>query len=396
MNYAGARFAVLSHVLPPLPSGQSILLSRLLQPLPVATYCLISSAVEPIPQAGRLPGRHAQLRPVPRLRKIGSLAGTRPVLWINTWWGVHHRARQVETILRQEGCDLVIGCTGDLLDLPAAWLAARRTGRPFIAYIMDDYINQWTGYRRRIAAYFEKKVVRDARSVLVLNEFVQNLYRERYAIEANVLHNPITLPDLTCLDKAGAVFDPGTINIVYAGSVYQAQRDAFVNFVKAVDALHKPNIRLHIYSSQTREEIEAQGIDSPAIVFHPHVPHEQILLALRQADLLFLPLAFKSQIQEVIKTSAPFKTSEYLAVARPIFVHAPADAFLSWYFRTHQCGVVVDQDDVAAVSQALLAVLADQELSGRLAARARVMAEADFSNDKIGPLFLAQLNAALN
>jgi hypothetical protein len=50
------------------------------------------------------------------------------------------------------------------------------------------------------------------------------------------------------------------------------------------------------------------------VVRHPHIPQSRVAAILRQADVLFLPLAFRSPIQEVIRTSAPGKMGEYLAV----------------------------------------------------------------------------------
>jgi glycosyltransferase involved in cell wall biosynthesis len=70
---------------------------------------------------------------------------------------------------------------------------------------------------------------------------------------------------------------------------------------------------------------------------------------------------------------------EFLAARRPVLVHAPPDSFISWYFRRHECGVVVDEDDPAPLARALDSLLRDAALGEGLAARARERAEADFS-----------------
>ncbi len=99
----------------------------------------------------------------------------------------------------------------------------------------------------------------------------------------------------------------------------------------------------------------------------------------RKADILFLPLGFDTPIPEVIRTASPGKMGEYLASGRPILVHAPADSFVSCYFREHGCGVVVDQSDPGMLSQAIHHILEDTRLRREMGERARARAENDFS-----------------
>jgi glycosyltransferase involved in cell wall biosynthesis len=113
-------------------------------------------------------------------------------------------------------------------------------------------------------------------------------------------------------------------------------------------------------------------------VLHDHVPHGDIAPVQRQADILFLPLAFNSPIAEVIRTSAPGKTGEYLSVGKPILVHAPEDTFISWYFRQHQCGLVVDRDDTNLLALAITRLSSDQDLCAQISDRARRRAAEDF------------------
>jgi hypothetical protein len=49
--------------------------------------------------------------------------------------------------------------------------------------------------------------------------------------------------------------------------------------------------------------------------------------------VLFLPLAFESPIPEVINTSSPEKTGGISGRWPAYSGDAPADSFLSWYFR---------------------------------------------------------------
>ena len=110
----------------------------------------------------------------------------------------------------------------------------------------------------------------------------------------------------------------------------------------------------------------------------------------RQAQVLFLPFAFHSPYPEVVRTSAPAKMAEYLAARRPILVHAPADSFVSHYFKRHGCGIVVDEPQPAAVAQALARILDDGALREQLSASAWQRACEDFHPDR-ARIALAQL-----
>lgn len=394
-SYAGRKFAVVSHIFPPVLSGQSILLDRLLRDMVPSSYCLISSGRENAsPAVGGLPGKCHRLRSSLRIPILEIPLVSWPPLLFNALWGIFSRARQIAKIVRNEDCDLLIGCTGDLYDLPATWLASRWTGRPFIVYILDDYIFQWTGFRRRIAVWLEPKFIRSAQQIFVLNEFVRRFYAERYEVEPAVIHNPVLLPDLAQLDQSVSAAERSTVVIVYTGSIYHAHYDAFRNLVEVLNGGDPHRVQLHIYTSQPQELLERQGITGPAVIFHPHIPPSEVFQVLRQADILFLPLAFHSLIPEVIRTSAPFKMSEYLAVGRPILVHAPADSFLSWYFRGNNCGLVVDCDDRHVLKEALERLLVDEALQKSLEREARQRAEVDFEITRIKHRFFSLLNQA--
>ena len=99
----------------------------------------------------------------------------------------------------------------------------------------------------------------------------------------------------------------------------------------------------------------------------------------QKADLLFLPLAFEAPFPGLIRTSAPGKTGEYLAAGRPVLVHAPPDSFLAWYFREHDCGLVIDENNPARVAEAIERLLTDSSLQQRLSANAWRRAEEEFS-----------------
>jgi glycosyltransferase involved in cell wall biosynthesis len=383
------KLAVVSHILPPSPSGQAMVLYRLLKGLPAESYCLISCEDysrndRPFSAASsRLAGRYYALtKPEPlQINVMQRLKLHKTMIVLNTALLIFDWARQLRDILRKEHCEAIIACTGHPYDLPAASLAGLLTGLPVIPYLFDDYLYQWIGFDRTLARWFEPSIIKHARSIIVPNEYTQQEYRVRYGVQSTVIHNPCELPDLGALDAAERMFDDHETAIVYTGSVYHAHYDAFRNLISSLALLKNANARLHIFTAQPEEQLVQNGLSGPQVVYHSHVPQSEVALLLRKADVLFLPLAFDSPIPEVIRTSAPGKIGEYLASGRPILVHAPQDTFITWYFRKHDCGIVVDNNDPMVLTTELARLLSDPKHARDMGIRARARAELDFDVD---------------
>ena len=286
---------------------------------------------------------------------------------------VARRALEIARVVRRERIEAVLACTGDLHDLPAAFLASRMTGARFHAYLFDDYVLQWPpNFERRYAALAAGPVLRGADSVIVPNEYLRDEIRARYDVDSVIVRNS--------LDMDTSIAPPSNLapsrTIVYTGSVYHANYDAFRRLVSAIDGMPEPRPELHIHSYDQPERLRANGI-AGRVTIHPHASAARTRDIQRSAGALFLPLGFDTPIPELIRTSAPGKLAEYLASGRPILVHAPQDSFIAWYFRTYDCGVVVDESGIGAIQDAVARVL-DPAQTRALVDRARRRAEVDF------------------
>ena len=372
------KLAVVSQILPPAWSGQAMLIHRLLERVEASRYCLVTEGGQPDAalstdftkplEADRFelsPRRPSRL-PHPLLALLAN--------GVTVIRGAVRRVGEIQRIVLREGCDAVVAFTGMGVDIPTAYLASRRAGTRFYAYLCDDYAARETFWAYRLPARLvEPWPLKGADGVVVPNEFLQEKLRRRFGVEATIVRNPV---DLSAYDLPERVQGAPhrAARIVYTGAVYQAHYDCFVNLVWALDGR---SAELHLYTAQDADDLAERGIRGP-VVFHPHEPAGAMPRIQTEADVLFLPLAFESPYPEVIRTSSPAKMAEYLASGRPILVHAPADSFVAWYFRRHECGLVVDQNDPELLAGELERLLADPELQARLGRNARARAEVDF------------------
>jgi glycosyltransferase involved in cell wall biosynthesis len=377
------KFALISLGLPPSQSGQSMVLYHLLKQFDPKQYCLIT--LKNFNQykflgncSTRLNAKYFFLHPDYQIIRvlIKTVSLFRSALLLEVILKL--RIYQVKKILQKEQCKMVIGCTGDLFDPPAAFFAGKELGIPFILYTFDFYSRQWVHpVIREFSEKKEREMINGHSQVIVPNECLRQEYFKKYGIGAMVIHNPF---DLVEYERNANIAIADTLHspkIVYTGAIYEAHFTAFHNLIAAIEKTGIPNLKLHIYTPQSDSYLKNNNITGP-VEIHKHLPNNQMPGVQRNADILFLPLAFNSPYPEIIKTSAPGKIGEYLAAKKPILVHAPPESFVSWYFRKYNCGCVVDEDDPKKLAMEITRILRDPEKQKIYSENAYSRAKEDF------------------
>lgn len=383
-----AKFALISEGLPPSTAspGQAGMLYRLLAPLDPAEYCLISridfNSEEYRDAANRLSASYYSLD--------GNASGGSALALPSRVTKLLLRAKEIAAIARREGCRAIVTCPDRVGDLPTAYLASRLVGAEFFPYLFDHY-SAWfnSGPSGLVARRLEPFLLKRAAGVFVPNEGLRDALAELYGIEATVIHNSC---DLSAYHGPAAdrnALEPQEVRVVFTGMINAAHYDGFRALLAALDGF-SGRARLHVYSPMPRSVLAERGLDR-GVVFHGYVGSTEMPSVQQEADVLFLPLAFHSPFPEVIRTSAPAKMAEYLAAARPILVHAPANSFVAQYVRRHECGLVVTEEDPAALQKGLVAICDDPALQERLAANAWRRAREDFDLAKARAVFADRL-----
>lgn len=385
------KFAVFSHVLPPSGSGQGVMLYRLLEPVPKDDYILISCKSEEYTKneptsSQRLPAKYYFLKTPPKAEAVikdylNRSFISRVASYIST---IRAQVEELKEILVKEKCDTMIACTGDFFGMPVAYLAARKMKIRFIIYSFDDYVYQWVGVLRIVAWFFSLFAMRRADEIIVPNEFLQKAYIKRFKRKSVIIRNPHLPVPIT---KKEMIFDKNDFNILYTGASSAAHFDAFRNIAKALN-LVKSRVKFHIFTGQPKEMLIKEGVVSDKIEVHNHVSQSEIRAIQQQANVLFLPLAFNSPLNEVVRTSAPGKTGEYLASGIPILAYAPRDSFVSWYFKKNKCGVVVDDIDPSVLADTIDAMAKNKESLCKYTKNAIDCAKNDFSIEKSRKIFM--------
>jgi glycosyltransferase involved in cell wall biosynthesis len=378
-----SKFAFVSHTLPPSWSGQAVVIKRLLEGMDPNLYCLISqkkNSPDGIERdfIGKVQGRYYTLKkefqiPWPRQSNL--------IKRVNILIRIVMRSWRISRILKIENCHAVVAGTGDIADLPAAYIASGLIGTSFFPYLFDDYIHQWREPTiQSLSRFFEPTLLKEASGVIVPNEFLQTEINVRYGIVPSIIRNPYELTDIDfnyCPQSISS--ESNEIRIVYTGAIYEVNFDAFYNLFEALSYPELQQVKIHIYTSQPIDWLMSHKICGDQVVFHQHVPSLKVREIQASADLLFLPLTFDSPYSEIVRTSAPSKLSDYLASGKPILAHVPSDSYISWYLKIYHCGMVVDQNDSRALSAAIQRIINDVPWAQQLGHNARTHACKDFS-----------------
>ena len=387
------KFAFVSHVLPPSWSGQSVMIGRILKNISPEQYCLISTEnyqAEKDRNTGFLPGKYYALPKESIILKLGTK------YWIINWLRAFIRGVSIARIVKQENCDIIIAASGNLIDIPAGWWASTFTGARFVPYLFDDYLYQWPDEQTRsIARKMEKRIYARVKSVIVPNEFMKDEIEKRQNVIATIVRNPCaSTPEKDIQIMQTDYNRQDEIRVVYTGAIYHVNFDAFRNLMEATSHI-SANVKIHLYTAQPLDWLERNGITGEQIVQHPHSVHAEVIEAQNHAHILFLPFSFNSSIPEVIQTSAPGKTAEYLTSGVPVLAHVPPNTFISWYFRKYNCGYVVDTNEIVMLQRAIENLMDDSNLRQRLVMNARERARVDFDPIVSSRAFLQAMDAAL-
>ena len=381
------RMLLTSTAFPPLTAGHAVVLDRLFRDLHPDDYRIVHfddyadqenlhSGWSALPAPTfRYPSDWWQYLPdypLSYVRRLRQLVGT-----------VASTARTLAKICSAEQCRAIVVTTGTLPRLPAAALAAKLARVPLILLIWDFWrYLELDPFHRWVAETLEPAVLRSAAAVVVPNEMLAESIARLTGVRSVIIRLPI---DDAALLGQGADPPPrqdsNGFSVVFTGQVYMSMTDPFNRLLAALEEPGMEDVTVHYHGRQSKEVLDVIGVKG-RYVPHAFVPPPAVYDVQRDADVLFLSLAFEGLHENLVYSSSTTKLADYLAAGRPILVHAPPGAFPAWYVRRHRCGLVIDTPDPKALARAIALLRQDEGLRLRLGRNALARARADFSIDE--------------
>lgn len=270
--------------------------------------------------------------------------------------------RYSKKIIKDEKIEILLTYSDYGPALISTYLVHRMTKKPFFVHFYDMYYgNKLPFLYKMLAHFFEPKIFRDAEGISTMSEALAEYYQRKYKKHITVIHNAVSLENRGVpTQKEHDSSKP--YKIIFTGAIYWAQEQAIKNAIQAVNELDKTNIQFWIYSTYSRENLNKKGIfESEKVFFSGGVPSSMVAIQ-KEADILFVPLSFDTSYSNIINTSSPGKTYEYMLSGSPILVHAPKESYIAKYAKQHNFALVVEENSVEALKKAIVALTCDKDL----------------------------------
>ncbi len=273
-------------------------------------------------------------------------------------------------VSRKTGAKQIFAMFPDEYYLFASWLASRLLRLPLFIYLHNTYLENRRGIKRLFAAWFQSRVFRDARTIFVMSEGMREYLSPRYPgfefvplpHTFDVIPNPLERPPP--LRK--------NFRMAFMGSLNRSNEDAFSRVSGILRRF--PECSFTTYSGNAEADFKAMGLVGQRVT-HTRVAFDQVVDALREYDLLFLPHGFHGGLSAVeYETIFPTRTIPYLLSGIPIVAHSPPQAFLTRWLRQHDCAEIVDQPDEQALINAVQRLIDNPQRCQELSRNAQAAA----------------------
>jgi len=274
-------------------------------------------------------------------------------------------------IIKKENITSILVSSDSSNFLFSAYLLSIMSKRKLNIYFFDCFsCAQSKGIKFFFNKITEKIVIKRADKIFCMSDTLKELYDSKYNVNSEIVNHPVAISEYEYIAKYKKECDSQkNIKILYTGMIYEAQIDAIKNLVEAIQDIN--GVELHIYSKRTEESLKKLNIIKKNVFYHGEADYEKMPQIQKNADVLFLPLAFRSPYPEIIKTASPSKMPEYLCTEVPILVHAPRNSYLARYAKKEGFALVVDEDNILKLKQSLEHLIADKKLQEELILNAK-------------------------
>ncbi len=268
-------------------------------------------------------------------------------------------------------------CTPDGLFFTATFIACKQLNIPFWGHMHDLWLENTSpdSFHYKLAQKWENKISQEAEKIFCMTSTQLDYYKKKYNRSYEIIPHCVAgsmLPAARAMPKTTNPEESKTI--LYTGNISRTMNlDALHRFIKCIDHLPS-NYKIKMLTSLNKKQCQDLGI------FHKRIQYDWVSVeesrcALKEADVLFLPLSFENCSELEVKTVFATKTLDYLLSGTPILVFSPKDSYHSISARESQWGDVVDVCNEEILATRLINLASDINLRAKIVTNAYQEAE---------------------
>jgi hypothetical protein len=242
------------------------------------------------------------------------------------------------------------------------YFASLLTGKPLYLYFVNTYVENRHTFLRPLHIFFQKMLFNRAKHIFVMSEGMVALYNKNYpqlrkcSALVHTFNEAIPCYESYKID--------GQVNFYFSGNVNDSCREAAIRLFNIITAV--PNYHLTVSPAVQKPTLTRYGINIERITFKS-VKRENLIAEMRKADIMLLPHGFYGALsKDEYDTIFPTKVIEYLISGKVIFLHASESSFLTRFFRTHGCALIVSEPDEQKILEGITRLKNDPGLREKL------------------------------
>ncbi|MFH1215528.1 MAG: glycosyltransferase family 4 protein [Pseudomonadota bacterium] len=276
-------------------------------------------------------------------------------------------------ILATQKIDFIFASSPPYSVLIGGLILSKMTGAKFIVDFRDPWADNphlnWGKIKRGCQRFFESYVVKKADIVIANTDELADRFRKKYKTARIVIINngydPDDYKDLITNEEKSSV-----LTIIHTGKFYPEIRNPHSLLVAVGELVATGKVEpgmlklIFIGGGELVDEEDFKSLIteyslSEIVKTRGHLPHQEAIAEMAKTDVLLL-----MQNSPEASMQIPGKAFEYLFFKKPILSLSPPGATSNLIYETDS-GLVVNPDDVFAIKEAILHLIA-LKMDGKL------------------------------
>lgn len=225
----------------------------------------------------------------------------------------------------------------------------------FIPYLHDTLVEGvYNPKKKELAQKVQERIFKNSRSIAVMSEGMQALYKRKYGIETTSWEHIYE-------ENPNEYKIPEFNRIHWSGDVYEINYQSVKRVSEAIVGL---GLDFTISNGKSREQLGTLGLDTKIFEKVFYKERKDYLKHLNQSKIVLLGLNYPEECQvhvDELSTIFSTKTPEYLASNAIIIYNGPKEYFLAQFLIKNSCGLVIDSKNVVEIREKILEVIKNYE-----------------------------------
>lgn len=216
---------------------------------------------------------------------------------------------------------------------------------PLAMYLVDDFLSGAilanNEKNLKIAEHDVFRLLNCVSKIFVISEGLKRRVKQLYNLDSVVLPLPYQLPQNKLSNYNG---EDNRYQIMFVGSISHFYIDGLVEMAEVIEKINmenKFNIKFRFTQKRVSSVKRLVG-DFKCIESIPCETSEELYKELSNSLICFVPYSFDLKYKEMVSTSFPSKTLDYLSASKNILVYAPKYSTSVEYFKKYNLDTILD------------------------------------------------------